>query len=156
MSQFCSVRLFLPRDSRAARTYTAEYATTFCLSVLVFDTEAAGRLPLIGLSFSDSLCSITEFGYVQEQSYFPIELLPDLCNFADLSVFATARRLDCCKCCQLIPNSDRPPDKTRQCCQRRVRRCELSRPDRPTSAFCVGVRPAVAPAVPAPPDTLRR
>ena len=34
--------------------------------------------------------------------------------------------------------------------------CELSRPDRPTSAFCVGVRPAVAPAVPAPPDTLRR
>ena len=25
-----------------------------------------------------------------------------------------------------------------------------------TSAFCVGVRPAVAPAVPAPPDTLRR
>ena len=26
----------------------------------------------------------------------------------------------------------------------------------PTSAFCVGVRPAVAPAVPAPPDTLRR
>ena len=35
-------------------------------------------------------------------------------------------------------------------------RCELSRPDRPTSAFCVGVRPAVALAVPAPPDTLRR
>ena len=26
----------------------------------------------------------------------------------------------------------------------------------PTSAFCVGVRPAVAPAMPAPPDTLRR
>ena len=118
LSQFCSVRLFLglPLDSRAARTYTAEFATTFCLSVLVFDTEAAERLPLIGLSFSDSLYSITEFGYVQEQSYFPIELLPDLCNFADLSVFATARRLDCCKCCQLILNSDRPPDKTRQCC----------------------------------------
>ena len=38
----------------------------------------------------------------------------------------------------------------------RVMRCELSRPDRPTSAFSVGVRPAVAPAVPAPPDTLRR
>ena len=37
-----------------------------------------------------------------------------------------------------------------------VWRCELSRPDRPTSAFCVGVRPAVAPAAPAPPDTLRR
>ena len=35
-------------------------------------------------------------------------------------------------------------------------RCELSRPDRPTSAFCVGVRPAVALGVPAPPDTLRR
>jgi len=33
---------------------------------------------------------------------------------------------------------------------------ELSRPDRPTNAFCVVVRPAVAPAVPAPPDTLRR
>ena len=33
--------------------------------------------------------------------------------------------------------------------------CELSRPDRPTSAFCVGVRPAVAPTVPAPPDTER-
>jgi len=41
-------------------------------------------------------------------------------------------------------------------CVRRVRRCELSRSDSPTSAFCVGVRPAVAPAVPAPPDTLRR
>jgi len=35
--------------------------------------------------------------------------------------------------------------------QRLVWRCELSPPDRPTSAFCVGVRPAVAPAVPAPP-----
>ena len=34
-----------------------------------------------------------------------------------------------------------------------VLRCELSRPDRPTISFCVGVRPAVAPAVPAPPDT---
>ena len=29
----------------------------------------------------------------------------------------------------------------------------MSRPDRPTSAFSVGVRPAVAPSVPAPPDT---
>jgi len=29
-----------------------------------------------------------------------------------------------------------------------ARRCKLSRPDRPTSPFCVGVRPAVAPAVP--------
>jgi len=55
----------------------------------------------------------------------------------------------------VMPNSHRPPDKTRQCCLSRVRRCELSRPDRPTNAICVGVRPAVAPAVPAPPDTLR-
>ena len=54
-----------------------------------------------------------------------------------------------------IHNSHRSPDTTRQCCLCRVGRCELSRPDRPTSAFCVGVRPAVATAVPAPPDTLR-
>ena len=40
-----------------------------------------------------------------------------------------------------MPNSHRPPDTRRQY---------------PTRAFCVGVRPAVAPAVPAPPDTLRR
>jgi len=32
--------------------------------------------------------------------------------------------------------------------------CEMSRPDRPTSAFCAGVRPAVASAVPAPPDSV--
>ena len=44
----------------------------------------------------------------------------------------------------LTLNSHRPPDTTRQCSLCRVRRCELSRPDRPTSAFCVGVRPAVA------------
>ena len=50
-----------------------------------------------------------------------------------------------------MPNSHSPPDKTRKSC--RVRRCELSRPDRPTSAFCFRVRPAVAPTVPAPPDT---
>ena len=56
----------------------------------------------------------------------------------------------------VMPNSHRPPDMTRQCCLCRVRRCELSRPDCSTSAFCVEVRPAVAPAVPAPPDTLRR
>ena len=43
-----------------------------------------------------------------------------------------------------MPNSHRPPGTTRQCCLYRVRRCELSRPDRPTSPFCVGVRPAVA------------
>jgi len=39
-----------------------------------------------------------------------------------------------------------------------VWRCELSWPDHPTSAFCVRVRPAVAPAVlacNAPPDTLQ-
>ena len=46
--------------------------------------------------------------------------------------------------------------RTKRCCLCRVRRSELSRPDCPTSVFCVGVRPAVAPAVPAPPDTLRR
>ena len=40
--------------------------------------------------------------------------------------------------------------------ERRVRQCELSRHDRSTSAFCVGVRPAVALTVPAPPYTLRR
>jgi len=56
----------------------------------------------------------------------------------------------------LMPNSRRPPDTTRRSCLCRVRRCELSRPDRPTSAFSVGVRPAVAPAVPAPPDTTLR
>ena len=55
-----------------------------------------------------------------------------------------------------MPNSYCLPDTTRQCCLCRVRRCELSRPDRPSGAFCVGVRPAVAPTVPAPPDTLRR
>jgi len=49
----------------------------------------------------------------------------------------------------LMPNSHGPPDPTRQSCLCRVRRCELSRPNRPTSAFCAGVRPAVAPAVPA-------
>ena len=38
-------------------------------------------------------------------------------------------------------------------CLCRVRRCELSRPALPTSAFCVGVRPAVASTVAAPPDT---
>jgi len=49
----------------------------------------------------------------------------------------------------LMPNSHGPTDPTRQSCLCRVRRCELSRPNRPTIAFCVGVRPAVAPAVPA-------
>jgi len=34
--------------------------------------------------------------------------------------------------------------------------CELSRLNRPTSAFCAGVRPAVALTVPSPPDILRR
>ena len=42
------------------------------------------------------------------------------------------------------PNSHRPPDTTLQSCMCRVSRWELSRPDCPTSAFCVGVRPAVA------------
>jgi len=56
----------------------------------------------------------------------------------------------------IMLNSHRPPDTTRRSCLCRVWRCELSRPDRPTSTFCVGVRPAVASAVPAPPDTLRR
>jgi len=46
-----------------------------------------------------------------------------------------------------MPNSHHPPDTTRQCSLCRVKRCELSRLDRPTSAFCIGVRPAVAPAV---------
>ena len=50
----------------------------------------------------------------------------------------------------LMPNSHRPPD-TSLC---RVRRCESSH--RPTGAICVGVRPAVAPAVPAPPDDAER
>ena len=54
-----------------------------------------------------------------------------------------------------MPNSHRPPDKKTRSCLCRVRRCELSRLDSPTSAFGVRVRPAVAPAVPAPPDTLR-
>ena len=54
----------------------------------------------------------------------------------------------------LTPNSHRPPDTTRQCCL-----CRTSGGVNwvgPTSAFCVGVRPAVAPAVSAPPHTLRR
>jgi len=34
------------------------------------------------------------------------------------------------------------PDQTRRSCLCRIRRCELSRPDK--CAFCVGVRPAVA------------
>ena len=54
----------------------------------------------------------------------------------------------------VMPNSHRPPDTTRQCCLCRVRQCELCPPDRPTSAFCVGVRPAVASAMPTSPDTL--
>ena len=58
--------------------------------------------------------------------------------------------------CSLMPNSHRPPDTTRRCGLSRVGRCELSQSDHPTSAFCVGVRPAVAPTVHAPPDTLRR
>ena len=53
-----------------------------------------------------------------------------------------------------MSNSHRPPDTTRQCCLCRVYD-DVNWVD-PTSAFCVGVRPAVAPAVPAPPDTLRR
>ena len=56
----------------------------------------------------------------------------------------------------VMPNSHGPPYTTRPCSLCRVRRCELSRSDRHTSAFCVGVRPAVAPAVSAPPNTLRR
>jgi len=56
---------------------------------------------------------------------------------------------------RVMLNSDRPPDTTQTGPSCRVRRCELSRPDRQTSAFCVGVRPAVAPAVPATPGTLR-
>jgi len=51
----------------------------------------------------------------------------------------------------LMPNSHRPPDTTRQCSLCRVRWCELSRSDRLTGAFCVAVRPAVAPVVLAPP-----
>jgi len=47
----------------------------------------------------------------------------------------------------LMPNSHRPPDTTRQCSLCRVRWCELSRSDRLTGAFCVAVRPAVAPVV---------
>jgi len=50
-----------------------------------------------------------------------------------------------------MPNSHRPPDTTRQCSLCRVRWCELSRSDRLTGAFCVAVRPAVAPVVLAPP-----
>jgi len=52
-----------------------------------------------------------------------------------------------------MPNSHHPPDTTIQSCLCLVRRCELSRSDRPTSAFSVRVRPAVALSVPAPPDT---
>jgi len=43
-----------------------------------------------------------------------------------------------------MPNSHHPPDKTRRSCVCRIRRCKLNRLDRRTSAFCVGVRPAVA------------
>ena len=43
-----------------------------------------------------------------------------------------------------LPNSHRSPDTISLS---GVRRCELSLFDRPTSAFCVGMRPAVAPAV---------
>ena len=44
----------------------------------------------------------------------------------------------------IMSNSHRPTDTTRQCCLCRVRQCELSRPERPTTVFSVRVRPAVA------------
>ena len=61
-----------------------------------------------------------------------------------LCVLVRASCITVCSSRTLMPNSHRPPDATRQCCLCRVRRCELSRPDRRTNVFCVGVRPAVA------------
>ena len=40
---------------------------------------------------------------------------------------------------KLMPDSHRPPDPTRRSCLCRSRPCELSRPDRPTNAFGIGV-----------------
>ena len=64
----------------------------------------------------------------------------------------TVDRTAVCHVLRVMPSSHRPPD-TRRSCLCRVRRCELSRPALPTSAFCAGVRPAVASTVAAPPDT---
>jgi len=56
----------------------------------------------------------------------------------------------CNKTVLLMPNSHRPPDKTRRSCLCRIRRCELSRPGK--CAFCVRVhRPP-----PQSPDTTKQ
>ena len=79
------------------------------------------------------------------------------------------RRLTCLECTRpdlgrnsycscgrrLMPNSHRPPDTTQTGLYCRVSRCELSVPDRRTSAFCVRVRPAVALRRPTHSDTER-
>ena len=52
-----------------------------------------------------------------------------------------------------MPNSHRPA-RHKTVLSVSVGRCESSH--RPTGAICVGVRPAVAPAVPAPPDDAER
>jgi len=56
---------------------------------------------------------------------------------------------------KLMLDSHRPPDPTRRSCLCRGRRCKLSRPDRPTNAFSIGVCRAAQALPMRPPDALR-
>jgi len=54
------------------------------------------------------------------ESFINIVRLASAARYFTVPVYRSHRR------CQLMPNSHRPPDTTRQCCLCRVRRCELS------------------------------
>jgi len=70
-------------------------------------------------------------------------------NWTELNWSKPVLELQLINVVMLMPNSHRPPDKTRRSCLRRIRRCELSRPDK-----CV-LRRSASSGRTAPPDTLR-
>ena len=70
-------------------------------------------------------------------------------NWTELNWSKPVLELQLINVVMLMPNSHRPPDKTRRSCLRRIRRCKLSRPDK-----CV-LRRSASSGRTAPPDTLR-
>ena len=70
-------------------------------------------------------------------------------NWTELNWSKPVLELQLINVVMLMPNSHRPPDKTRRSCLCRIRRCELSRPDK-----CV-LRRSASSGRTAPPDTLR-
>ena len=70
-------------------------------------------------------------------------------NWTELNWSKPVLELQLINVVMLMPDSHRPPDKTRRSCLRRIRRCELSRPDK-----CV-LRRSASGGRTAPPDALR-